>query len=188
MGTGAMIAIAIGVVMVIAVIVGIIMNSKLNKERDRILEHGEHTHGWIVQANDELFKKGDSDMPALIVISPDEETNDDEEFMTDLVDSIQGLKGKDSDEVDDEGEAKVAELMADESYVEGRRDKLPKSFTDGKKVYLVHIYVFREHLKNKRLGSNPKLPCAIVWDEPESLVCSRPMSKKKRKREDDDDE
>ena len=188
MGTGAMIAIAIGVVMVIAVIVGIIMNSKLNKERDRILEEGEPTHGWIVQANDELFKKGDSDMPALIVISPDEETNDDEEFMTELTESISALKGQDPDDVADAGEAKVAELMADESYVEGRRDKLPKSFTDGKKVYLVHVYVFREHLKNKRLGSSPKLPCAIIWDEPESLVCSRPMSKKKRKREDDDDE
>ena len=187
MGTGAIIAIAIGVVMVIAVIVGIIMNSKLNKERDRILEEGEHTHGWIVQANDELFKKGDSDMPALIVVSPDEETNDDEEFMTELTESISTLKGQDPDDVADAGEAKVAELMADESYVEGRRDKLPKSFTDGKKVYLVHVYVFREHLRNKRLSSNPKLPCAIVWDEPESLVCSRPMSKKKRKREDDDE-
>ena len=109
--------------------------------------------------------------------------------MTDLADSIQGLKGQDPDEVDDEGEAKVAGLMADETYIEGRRDKLPKSFTDGKKVYLVHVYVFREHLRSKRLGNDPRLPCAIIWDEPEVLVCTRPMPKKKlRKREDDDDD
>ena len=64
MGTGAIIAIVIGVVIVLAVIVGIILNAKLNKQRDRVLDEGEHTHGWLVQANDELFEKGDSDMPA----------------------------------------------------------------------------------------------------------------------------
>ena len=188
MGTGAIVGIIIGVVMVLAVILGIILSIKLNKRRDRVLEEGERTHGWLVQANEELFEKGDSDMPALIVISPDEETNDDEEFMTKLTEEIMELKGDDPDECEG-GEAKVAELMADETYVEGRRDKLPKSFTDGKTVYLVHVYVFRDHLSGKRLGPNPKLAVAIVWDEEESLVCTRPASKKRsRKRRDDDDE
>ena len=188
MSTKLIIAIIIGVVMVLAVIVGIILSMRLNKRRDRVLEEGERTHGWLVQANDELFKKGDSDMPALIVISPDEETNDDEEFMVKLTEEIGELKGADPDECEG-GEVKVAELMADETYIEGRRDKLPKSFTDGKTVYLVHIYVFRDHLPGKRLGPNPTLPCAIIWDETDGLVCSRPVSKKKsRKRRDDDDE
>ena len=121
MGTKAIIAIAIGVVMVAAVILGIILNKRLNKRRDRILEEGDKTHGWLVQANDELFKKDDGeDHPALIVISPDEETNNDEEFLTELIEAITDLKGSDPEECDDKGEAKVAKLMADETYIEGQ--------------------------------------------------------------------
>ena len=176
--------------MLAAVILGIILNKRLNKRRDRILEEGDKTHGWLVQANDELFKKDDGeDHPALIVISPDEETNNDEEFLTELIEAITDLKGEDPEECDDKGEAKVARLMADETYIEGRRDKLPKSFTKGKEVYLVHIYVFRAHLPGKRLGLKPKLPCAIIWDDAKSMVCTRPLSKKERRKpEPDEDE
>jgi len=191
MGTKAIIGIVIGVVVVLAVILGIILTIRLNKRRDRVLDEGEHTHGWLVQANNDLFEEGDMDLPALIIISPDAETNDDEAFMTELTEDIMTLKGQDPEDVDDDGEAKVAKLMADEAYIEGRRDKLPKSFTDGKTIYLVHFYVFRDHLPGKRLGPNPKIPCAIIWDDPESLVCTRPVSKKKKKKrrkEDDDDE
>lgn len=191
MGTKASIAIVIGVVVVLAVILGIILTIRLNKRRDRVLDEGEHTHGWLVQANNELFEKGDMDLPALIIISPDAKTNDDEEFMTELTEDIMGLKGQDPDEIDDKGEAKVAALMADETYIEGRRDKLPKSFTDGKEVYLVHFYVFRDHLPGKKLGSDPRVPCAIIWDDDGTLVCTRPAKKKKKKArrdEDDDDE
>src|SRR5882724_2219027 len=95
MGTGAIVGITIGVLMVLAVIGGIILSIKLNKRRDRVLKEGEKTHGWLVQANNELFEKGDSDMPALIVISPDEETNDDAEFMTKLAEEIMDVKGED---------------------------------------------------------------------------------------------
>ena len=158
------------------------MNKRLNRRRDKTLEEGEHTHGWLVQANDELFKKGDADLPALIIISPDAETNDDEEFMTELADDIVNLKGQDPEEVVDAGEAKVAKLMADETYIEGRRGKLPKSFTDGKTVYLVHFSVFRDHLPGKKLSDSPKVPCAIIWDDDESLVCTRPKSKQNKKR------
>jgi hypothetical protein len=182
------VAIVIGVIMVIALIFGIILNMRLNKRRDRVLEEGEQTHGWLVQANNELFAKGDTDLPALVIISPDPETNDDEEYMTELADDIMTLKGEDPDDCDTEGEAKVAKLMADETYIEGRRDKLPKSFTDGKTVYLVHFYVFREHLPSKKLGDSPKVACAIIWDDEESLVCTRPQNKqRKKKRRDDDD-
>ena len=50
------------------------------------------------------------------------------------------------DDCVDEDEAFVAELMADETYVEGKRDKLPKGFAGGRTVYLAHIFVYRDHL------------------------------------------
>lgn len=188
MGTGAIVAIVIVSLVIVLAIIGVIVTIKLNKRRDRVLNEGELTHGWLVQANNALFEKGDTDLPALIIISPDPDTNDDEEFMCELADDIMDLKGTDPDDAETDGEAKIVELMADETYIEGKRDKLPKSFTDGKKVYLVHIYVFRDHLPGKRLGGSRRVPCAIIWDEDDSLVCTRPRNKKDRRRRDDEDE
>jgi hypothetical protein len=188
MGTKAIIAIVIGVIFVLVVILGIILTIRLNKRRDRILDEGEHTFGWLVQANNELYEKGNMDLPALMIISPDRETNDDEEFMTGLASEIFELKEEDPDDCETDGEAKVARLMADETYIEGRRDKLPKSFTDGKTVYLVHFYVFRDHLPKKKLGDSPRVPVAIIWDEDDSLVCTRPVKKSKKKRRDEEED
>ena len=188
MSTGAIVGIIIGVIVVLLAIIGVIVTIRLNKRRDRVLDEGDHTHGWLVQANNALFEKGDADLPALLIISPDAETNDDEEYMTELADDIMTLKGEKPDDCDTEGEEKVAKLMADETYIEGRRDKLPKCFTDGKTVYLVHFYVFREHLPGKKLGEDRRVPIAIIWDDEESLVCTRPQKKKRKKRRDDDDD
>src|SRR6266540_4125245 len=134
MGIGWIIGIVVGVLVIAGIVYLVILDSK---KKSRALEEGELTHGWLVQANDGLFEDGFMDLPGLVVVSPDRETNDDEDFMTELADQIMELKGEDPDECDDKGEAKIAKWMADETYVEGRRDKLPKSFTDGKTVYLV---------------------------------------------------
>src|SRR5436309_435654 len=97
------------------------------KSKQRIIAEGEHTVGWLVQANWNLFEKGVMDLPALVLISPDDETNDDREFMTDLADVIMDVKGYDPDDCDGD-DALIAELMADETYVAGKRDKLPASY------------------------------------------------------------
>lgn len=151
------------------------------KRRKHTLENGTHTHGWLVQANNALFEPGNLNNPALIVISPDARTNDDEEFMTDLAERIMELKGEEGDTKD---ERKVAHLMADETYVTGRRDQLPAGFTDGKTVFLVHIMIYREHLPGKKIEER-KIPCAIVWDEPGTLVCTRPSGSGRKWRPDD---
>jgi hypothetical protein len=140
------------------------------KRRKYTLENGTSTHGWLVQANSALFEPGNMNNPALIVISPDAETNDDEEFMTDLAERIMELKGEEGDTKD---ERAVARLMADETYIAGKRDELPAKFTDGKSVFLVHIMIYRDHLPGKKIEDR-KIPCAIVWDEPGTLICTRP--------------
>jgi hypothetical protein len=156
-----------------------------SKRRKYTLENGAKTHGWLVQANAALFEPGNANNPALVVISPDARTNDDEEFMTDLAERIMELKGE---EGETKAERKVARLMADETYISGKRDELPAEFTDGKTVFLVHIMIYRDHLPGKKIEER-KIPCAIVWDEPGTLVCTRPAPSGRRKwRSADDDE
>lgn len=159
-----------------------------NKRKAYTLENGEHTHGWLVQANNALFEEGSMDAPALVVISPDAGTNDDEEFMTDLAERIMELKS-DSGRVIGRSKAEraVSKLMSDETYVEGRQSKLPGEFTDDREVYLVHIYIYRDHLPDKRLEGR-KVPCAIIWDDESQMVCTRPEERRRKKRRDDDDE
>jgi hypothetical protein len=147
-----------------------------SQKKRRTLEQGEHTIGWLVQANTRLFEAGILDDPALVLISPDKSTAEDKEFMLDLADRIMELKGMDPEELDDDDEAFVAELMADEAYIEGRRDKLPKSLTGGRKICVAHIYIYRHDLPNKLLKGR-RVPCAIIWDEPQSLICTRPVER-----------
>jgi hypothetical protein len=175
-----------GLVLVAVVVVVYLGRAEYNKKK-RAIDEGEHTFGWLVQANNDLFQEGQWDLPALVLISPDEETNEDEEFMTDLAEKVMELKGVDPDDCDTEGDAVVAELMADETYVEGRRDRLPKAFAGGKKVYLAHIWVVRDHLPGRRIGKR-KIPCAIIWDDPKAMVCTRPAPKRRRRPRDDDDD
>jgi hypothetical protein len=151
-----------------------------SRKKRRVLEEGDHTTAWLVQANSKLFEEGVMDLPALVLISPDEETANDEEFMTDLAERVMALKGIDPDDCEDEDETFVAELMSDETYVEGKRDKLPKRFARGRTVYLTHIFVYRDHLPGKRIQRR-RMPCAVIWDEPKSLVCTRPPERKRRR-------
>jgi hypothetical protein len=81
----------------------------------------------------------------------------------------------------------VAKLVTDETYVEGRRDKLPKEFAKGRKVYLAHIMIYRDHLALKKLGKR-KIPCAIIWDEPKTPIVTRPVKPKRRRRDADDED
>jgi hypothetical protein len=152
------------------------------------LENGEKTHGWLVQANNALFEDGHMDLPALVVMSPDEKTNDDEEFMTGLAGRIMELKSDEGRVIGrTKAERAVSRLMSDETYVTGKRDKLPDEFTDGRDVYLVHILVYRDHLPAKRLEGQ-KILLAIVWDDEKSTVCTRPVTRKNRSRRDTDED
>lgn len=121
------------------------------------------------------------DAPALVVISPDAETNDDEAFMTELAEKIMELKS-DSGRVigRTKAERAVSKLMSDETYIEGKQDKLPAEFAGDREVYLVHIYIYRDHLPEKRLDG-PKIPCVIIWGDEHAMVCTRPEDERPRR-------
>lgn len=178
-GCGGLVLLAVGLVVWLALLD--------RRKRKRVLEEWEHTTGWLVQANMDLFEEGVMDLPALVLISPDKEVMDDERFLSELADRIMELKGVKPDECDDEDEALVAKLMSDETYVEGKRDKLPKRFAKGRRVYLAHIFVYRDDLPGKRIKGR-RIPCAVIWDDAGSLICTRPAGQKGRRREEDEDE
>jgi len=164
-GCGGLLTLALVVVVYFAI-------ADRNKKK-RVIEKGSHTTGWLVQANVKLFEKGFMDLPALVLISPDEKTANDEELMTELAERIMALKGADPEDCADKDEAFIARLMADETYIEGKRDQLPRRFAQGRDVYLAHIFVYRNHLPDERVVGN-QVPCAVIWDEPKSLICTYP--------------
>jgi hypothetical protein len=157
------------------------------RKKNRILREGDRVTAWLVQANMKLFEKGFLDQPALVVISPDEKTSTDKDFMIDLADRIMELKWIDPDDCATKDEALVAELMFDETYVEGKRDRLPLGFTEGREVYLAHIFVYRNDLPREFLRRR-RLSCAIIWDDPTALICTCPPSPRKRPVDDDVDD
>lgn len=175
--------VCVGLVIVAVVFIAVV-NLKIANARKYTIANGDPVIGWLVQANNNLFEAGNQDYPALVLISPDPKSADDEEYMTELAEDIMAIKGVDCD---DEDEEFVSSLVTDERYIEGKRTKLPKSFTDRPNIYLCHVYIFRDDLPKKRLTQN-YVCCSIIWDEPKTMICSRPWkSRKKPKRRDDDD-
>jgi hypothetical protein len=163
--------------LVLFLLVGIIALMLENRnKRKRVLAEGDQTIAWLVQANVLLFEDGIMDLPAQVLISKDKEADEDEdeEFMTQLVERIRQLKGVDPAQCKDKDEAFVAELMASEDYIEGRRDKLPTGFAVKPKIYLAQIMVYRDDLPEKKI-TEPRIPVAVIWDDPKSLICTRPV-------------
>jgi hypothetical protein len=177
LGCGGLLLVAGALVVYLAVI------DRRNK--NRVLGEGEHTVGWLVQANLDLYGDGFMDLPALVLISPDGETANDRQLMTELAEAIMDLKGTDPHKCDEKDDAFVAKLMSDETYVEGKRHKLPKRFARGRTVYLAHIFVYRDHLPGKKIRGQ-RIPCAVIWDDPRAPICTRPTTKKERRQEDDE--
>jgi len=173
----------VGIVLVLIAFVAFVAYANISERRGiaHVMEHGSPTVGWIVQANDNLFQDGSMpSYPALVLVSPDKQTARDEEFMTELAERIRDLKGE---ECEDEEEQLVSRWVTDERYREGKRDRLPESFTQGREVYLAHIIIRRDHLPEGKL-TQPCVHCQLIWDEPGTLVVSIPeRSKSNRKRD-----
>jgi len=173
------------VVVVLAVLIYFVIQD--SRQTKRALAEGEHTTGWLVQANVKLFQPGMMGLPALVLISPDKAVVEDKEFLTEIADRIMELKETEQAECDNPDDAFVADLMRDEKYIEGKCDLLPKGFTHGRAVYLAHIFVYREHLPGKRITGR-RLPCAVVWDDPKLPICTRPATSEERRREEEEDD
>ncbi len=165
----------VGGLLTLVVLAGSVLLTIEGRKKARVMQLGEHTTGWLVQAHKNIFEAGVLDEAAVVVVSPDRQTANDKSFMLSMAERVYDLKGTDPDEHDDEAEAFVAALMADEAYIEGKKDRLPANFTEGREVWLVHIMIYRDDLPGKKL-SGRRVPCAVVWGDDKLPVVSRPLT------------
>lgn len=174
-----------GGLLLLVIVFIVVVNLYENRKFTQVMKTGDKTVGWLVQAHKNIFDQGVLDEAGVVLISPDRDTAQDREFMMDMADQVFALKGEDPDELPDADNAFVAALMADETYVEGKKDQLPKTFARGRIVYLAHIMIYRDHLPGKKL-SGRRVACVVVWENDQLPICSRPMSAKDYRRQDDE--
>jgi hypothetical protein len=135
----------------------IVMAGK-NRREDHVRKTGEVVVGWIVQANNVLFQRGQDDAPAQVLITFDRELADDPDQMQDMAQHLGSLKEA---PLRTRREAELAELVRDETARFWRRDKLPRAFTGGQVVYSVAVMVRRRYLPRGRL-TEPYIYCVAL--------------------------
>jgi hypothetical protein len=119
------------------------------------LAEGVPVVGYIVQANNELFKPGRGSAPAQVLISF---TNPKGEGLEDLAYAVARLK---SQAPANPLEQTVAKLVRDETFRPGTRVRLPPQFTRGAEVYSVDVWIERQLLPEGRL-TQTRLNCIAI--------------------------
>lgn len=160
---------------VLAVLFFVWVSFQDKQTRKKYEEHGTPVIGWIVQANNDLYERGNFDKPAQILVCFDAEDNPPDEFMAKLAERVAELKGADPDT---KAERAVARLVNDESYQPFKRFLLPKSFTDGREVYSMHVWVERAKLPDGVL-QYVFVRCLVLADEENT----RPLMAEYKKRD-----
>jgi hypothetical protein len=179
------VVVGFGVLMVI----GRYMMAQDAKKQARVLEEGEPVLGWVIMANKILYEADDIDdsSATFVLIAKDPEVGNDEDYMTALVEEVKEIIESESRALETDDEHEVHDYLQSHKYIEGAKLKIPKSITQGKVVYLCHLFVFRKDLPRRKIAGHT-IHCAICWDQPGTMICSRPAPKKKRRKDDEDDE
>jgi hypothetical protein len=159
------------------VVLGIILYISSLRQLKYYREHAESMVGWLVQANTALFEKGSIGSPAQVLVCFDDPADEPDENIGALAQRVFRLKGK---RLSDPTEAKVSKLVTDESYRPYVWNRLPKSFTDGRTVYSMHLWIDRAMLPD-RILQHPFVRCRILRNEPGTRVMMEPY------RDEDDD-
>jgi hypothetical protein len=174
----------LGTICFLLVVLGVIFlvyfNAKEARHKKYVMDNGEPIIGWIVQANSNLYEKGNWDYPAQILITFDDSIED--EFMEELIARVGALKDKSPGDPD---KRKVADLVTDETYRPRTRVKLPRTFTDGAIVYSTGVMIERDLLPN-RILDKPYIHCQAIRDDPTSDVYMLPYPESNQRAEDED--
>jgi hypothetical protein len=125
------------------------------RQRGRVLAEGVPVVGYIVQANNELFKPGRGSAPAQVLISF---TNPKGEGLEELAYAVARLK---SEAPENPLEQTVAKLVRDETFRPGTRVRLPAQFAHGAEVYSVDVWIERQLLPEGRL-TKTRLNCIAI--------------------------
>lgn len=132
----------------------------------RFYKEGSVAMGILVQANINLFKKGNEDCPANFIYSTDKYywNNQDELLM--MANALFNTKGGYGYYPSIQ---RLADLMADE-YERIFSYRLPRHITEGRNVYFTTIMVQRAHLPKKKIIGR-KYPLLVLENnQPDAMI------------------
>ncbi len=120
------------------------------REQAKLLREGEVALAVIVQANAELFAKGEEDLPANVIYSPDAGIEDKLPLLTATAEKLYSFKNQ---RLQGEEEKRFSDLVTDE-YKRAMKVPVPESLSEGLEVYFTTIMVHRKHLPDRFLAQN----------------------------------
>ncbi len=120
-----------------------------------VVEGGTPVNAYVVQANEALFRPGETSLPCLVLFSFQPEVSRDAAYMRSLARRVFSLKNTQAQT--DDARA-VTHLTTDERAVPYRRRALPFSFTDGSTIYCADLWVKPSYLPQPFLTGS-LLPC-----------------------------
>lgn len=141
----------------------------------RIRETGKPVLGVLVMANAQfLQEKSIASAPALVIISHEPPSPTLAAAMRDVASDLFELYTADDDQVAglSAPERQTAELIKNDSYREGRRNRIPLELTQGRVLYMTDIWLQRDRLPD-HIGESRVLAClATGQDEGEIMAIS----------------
>lgn len=155
----------IGIAAVLSVL--LLIGGRVIWHRRRAFADGKRLVGWIVQANNLLFRSGDESAPALVLISF---THPNGEGLESLAREVGRLKQQTPTT---SVEREVAKIVRDETYRPLVRYRLPSGFTPGMEVYAVNVWVERKWLPEGRL-TDMRLVCRAIPGSSGAVVMDPP--------------
>lgn len=133
-------------------------NSLLDRQRQRIKiarrNDGVPVTAVLIQCNSSLLYEGDDDQPGTVVYSPDPAVA--VKLLREWADRISDLKGREQTDPD---LAMLSEYVTNETACPYRRRRIPKTLTDGAKIYIADLHIYRAFLPKGRLSGRDRLRC-----------------------------
>jgi hypothetical protein len=166
---------AIGVATLLALVAGNVWLVLLVLRKRRVFRHGQALFAPLVQANRCLFQRGLDDAPAQALICFDSDSPELRRDLLEIAGRIGSLKLATSGALSP-AEVDVAAIVQNETARMGKAAQLPVTFTDGRTVFAVSVWVKRKYLPERVLNRNfiycraqPEDP-GFVWMIPDSMV------------------
>jgi len=141
----------------------------------RVFKYGQTLFAPLVQANRSLFMRGLDDAPAQVLICFDPDSSELRRDLLEFAERIGSLKFENPDAMQP-GDAAIAAIVQNEQARMGKAQQLPVTFTNGRTVFAVSVWIKRAYLPERVLDRNfiycrgePKDP-GFVWMIPDTMM------------------
>ncbi|PQO36505.1 hypothetical protein [Blastopirellula marina] len=149
----------------------------------RLRENGKPVLGVLVMANSQFLQEQSiASAPALVIISHEPPTPDLAAAMRDVASDLFELYTAEDSKIASLSppEQKMAELIKNDSYREGRRNRVSLEMTQGRVLYMTDIWLQRDRLPD-HVGASRVLACLATGQE-EGEVMALPFGEEAAQR------